>query len=207
MTSPREQLRRLLTPTWGTFLLASVATLAMTYVQWRTWTGGTSDQVTDYSYYWPFYTHSMSGTIAPPSSAALTWNFFAGVAIFYLPAALADRLSKRIVGGLPVPPAVNRVARRLAMRPMLALKTVGFALVASLIPPVFISLFTLPGVVATLLLFTFVWKPFGAAVPGYLHTVDVPVAFVLWYGIFSIGGYTIRRIRGRRDGDVDRTEP
>lgn len=201
MDVPRDRLAALLTPTWGTFAIASAATLAIIYAEWRTWTvtHGHPDKFTAYYYYWPWYTYTHTDAITGPSSTGVTWNVFTGVAILYLPAAVADRLLKRAAALVPAPDRVERLADQLAMRPNRALWTLGFALVVGGIPVVGFLLYLLPGLVPIALL--------EAAHPGnlrdvlpseYLFAVTVPTGYVIWYGLFTAGTRTVDTVREYR---------
>lgn len=192
-----RRIRRLLRPTWGAFLIASAATLVLTYVQWETWTvtfGDDPDKFVDYYYYWPLLTHSHTDAVQPVTSAALTWNFFAGIALLYIPAALVDRLLQRASALGRAPDPFDRIVAVLAMRSDRALKTLAFALVASTLPPWPISVYSLPGLVGLALL----EETVAASTPRYVAVAEVPIAFVFWYGAFTAGTVAVAILRERK---------
>lgn len=189
-----ERLVRLLQPRWTLWFGVALATLAMTYVQWETRSTGGRYEWTEYYFYWPLYTYSHGDNVVGPSGAALTWNFFTGAAILYLPVAVADFAVREALRAVPAsPPArLRRIVDVIAMRPLRAGGTLGFALVGCLIPPTAISLFTVPGMLGMAALSFFV--PEGLPTNLY-YVVTVPVAYTVWYATFSLLA-TLRRAIG-----------
>lgn len=187
-------------PTWTTFALASVATLWMAAVRWRVWTTGGQYAWSEHHFYWPAYTWSHTDGVVGPFAPALLGDFLYGVLRWYVPAALCAAVLRvafvRLVGREPLSAWLVDVADFLAMRPLRVLKTLAFALVASFLPPMAVSLFTLPGLL--LLVFLPVGTlppPFPEAHSGFYVYWTVPLSLVSWYVLLRAGGEGVRRFR------------
>lgn len=208
MQVSRNDLRTVVSPTLGALFTAALATLAVMYIQWETWTvmHGKQDAFTSYYYYWPLYTYTHTDAIRPPSSIALVLNFIAGVVICYFPTTVLVTGVRRIsnTAQLSVPTASGWVGDALRLRPRLAFWTVVFAFFASLIPPGFgISLYMIPGLIVVMFLeggIGAIYPPLLDTLPNeFMWAVAVPSAFPVWYVVFILIGGAVRFARTERN--------
>lgn len=191
----RAFLRRAFAPSWATWTAATVLALAVTWATWRTWRtpvdGG--QWVVEHHAYWPFYEWSHSDFVRGPVAAALTWNYLAGLALCWPPAALTVETvrvaGERAAAAVDASSAVGRVERigqrgreRVGMRSRLFWTTVAFALVGSLVPHPAISLYTLPG---TLLRPSVVTVLPVDQYADVTHALRPALAFPVWYAILA----------------------
>lgn len=199
--SPSGRFRQALSPTWSIWILSTLAVVVIAWIQWETWDTGSDRAWIEHHFYWPWYTWSHGDFVRGPSPGLLTWNYFSGLAICYLPIAIITAAGRPLVAHFlvritkPLPEWGMGVRARFALTPRRTVGTILFALIASWIPPGPLSVYVLPGmllqpVLAPVVAFSAELDPYS----DFLAVFYPALAFPFWYVVITFSSHVWARL-------------